>query len=71
MSEEEKKDYSEENKKRMLVALAILFGAEVENNPEEYKSVPEPIKAKAEKLYQEKGLKKVVEQPARMPERQV
>lgn len=71
MSEEEKKDYSEENKKRMLVALAILFGAEVENKPEEYKSVPEPIKAKVEKLYQDKGLKRVVEQPARMPERQV
>lgn len=37
---EEDRDYSKENRRRMLVALAILVGADVENRPESYKDVP-------------------------------
>jgi hypothetical protein len=34
--DEEMKDHSSENRKRMLVALAILLGADIENDVEQY-----------------------------------
>ena len=70
MSEEEK-DYSDENRRRMLVALAILLGAKVENSPESYGDVPEDVMKSAKEIYERDGLELAVEQPARMPEREV
>ena len=68
---EEDRDYSEENRRRMLVALAILVGADVENRPESYKDVPAEAMKRAKEIYERDGLKLTVEQPARMPERDV
>lgn len=70
MSEEEK-DYSKENKKRMLVALAILLGAHIDNKVEQYKDIPEQVRKQAEDIYEQKGMARDVEQAARMPEREV
>lgn len=36
MNSKEEKDYSEENKKRMLLALALFFGAEIDNKLESF-----------------------------------
>ena len=69
--EEEKRDYSEENRKRMLVALAILLGADVDNDAESYSNIPKDILKRAKKIYEEKALSPVVEQEARMPEREI
>lgn len=69
MSEE--KDYSEENKKRMLIALAILLGAQVENKIEAYSEIDKDILKRAKGIYESKGLAAQVEQQARMPEREV
>lgn len=68
---EEQKDWSEENKKRMLVALAIFLGASIENKVESYSKIGKDILAKAEDIYESKGMKNYVEQQARMPEQQV
>ena len=38
--DEEMKDHSSENRKRMLVALAILLGADIENDVEQYGKIP-------------------------------
>lgn len=67
----EEKDYSEENKRRMLIALAILLGADLENNLTAYKDIPKDIKSKALKLYKDSNMQLQVEQPARIPEQQV
>lgn len=67
----EEKDYSEENKRRMLIALAILLGADLENNLVAYKDIPKDIKSKALKLYKDNNMQLQVEQPARIPEQQV
>lgn len=68
---EEDRDYSKENRRRMLTALAILLGANVENSPEGYKDIPEDLMKRAKEIYERDGLKLAVEQPARMPEREV
>ena len=68
---EEDRDYSEENRRRMLVALALLVGADVENRPESYKDVPAEAMKRAKEIYERDGLELTVEQPARMPERDV
>lgn len=68
---EEQKDWSEENKKRMLVALAIFLGASIENKAESYSKIGKDILAKAEDIYESKDMKSYVEQQARMPEQQV
>lgn len=47
---EEDKDYSKENRRRMLTALAILLGANVENSPEGYKDVPEDLMKRAKEI---------------------
>lgn len=71
MANEEDKDYSEENKKRMLVALAIFLGSDVDNKLESYKSIDKETLKKAKEVYEQKGMQVSVEQPARMPEQQV
>lgn len=68
---EEDKDYSEENRRRVLTALAILLGAEVENSPEGYRDVPKDVMKSAKEIYERDGMKLAVEQPARIPERDV
>ena len=68
---EEDKDYSKENRRRMLTALAILLGANVENSPEGYKDVTEDLMKRAKEIYERDGLELAVEQPARMPEREI
>ena len=68
---EEDRDYSDENRRRMLVALAILLGADVENRPESYRDVPAQTMKRAKEIYERDGLELAVEQPARMPEREV
>lgn len=68
---EEQEDYSKENKRRMIVALAILLGAKIENAASSYSSIPEVIKAEAAKLYKNMNMDLVTEQPARIPEQQV
>ena len=71
MANEEDKDYSKENKKRMLVALAIFLGSDVDNKLESYKSIDKETLKKAKEVYEQKGMQVAVEQPARMPEQQV
>lgn len=68
---EEQEDYSRENKRRMIVALAILLGAKIENAASSYSSIPEEIKTEAAKLYKSMNMDLVTEQPARIPEQQV
>ena len=68
---EEQEDYSKENKRRMIVALAILLGAKLENAASSYSSIPEEIKTEAVKLYKSMNMDLVTEQPARIPEQQV
>jgi len=67
----EEKNWSKDNKKRMVVALAILLGADLENSAESYSKIPEDIKKQALKIYDEKNLSLVVEQEARIPEQQI
>lgn len=55
----------------MLVALAIFLGADIENKVESYSNIDKDILAKAEEIYESKGMKTSVEQAARMPEQQV
>lgn len=68
---EEQEDYSEQNRKRMIVALAILLGADLENSVESYSKIPKNIKAEAKEIYKSRNLDLVTEQPARIPEQQV
>lgn len=72
MSEEkEEKDYSDENKKRMLIALAIMLGANIENKLSEYKNIPKHILAEAKKVYTERQLQHIVETRKRIAEKDV
>ena len=54
----EEKDYTDENKKRMLIALAIMLGANIENKLSEYPNIPKPILAEAKKNLYRKTIKK-------------
>jgi len=67
----EEKDYTDENKKRMLIALAIMLGANIENKLSEYSNIPKPILAEAKRIYIERQLKSIVEKPERISERDV
>lgn len=67
----EEKDYTDENKKRMLIALAIMLGANIENKLSEYPNIPKPILAEAKRIYIERQLKSIVEKPERISERDV
>jgi hypothetical protein len=67
----EEKDYTSENKKRMLIALAIMLGANIENKLDEYKNIPPTILAEAKRIYIERQLKSIVEKPERISERDV
>jgi hypothetical protein len=67
----EEKDYTDENKKRMLIALAIMLGANIENKLSEYPNIPKSILAEAKKIYIERQLKSIVEKPERISERDV
>ena len=67
----EETNWSKDNKKRMIVALAILLGADLENSAESYSKIPEDIKKQALKIYDEKNLSLTVEQEARIPEQQI
>lgn len=67
----EEKDYTDENKKRMLIALAIMLGANIENKLSEYPNIPKPILAEAKRIYLERQLKSIVEKPERISERDV
>ena len=68
---EEQKDYSEENKKRMLVAIAVFLGAKVENKLESYSEIGKETLQKAKDLYKQKSMSATVEQASRIPEREV
>lgn len=70
MSEEDK-DYTSENKRRMLVALAIMLGASIEASPDSWKEVPKEIQKQAKLYYEERGLSRIAELPTRLPEREV
>lgn len=48
---EEEKDWSEDNKKRMLVALAIFLGADIDNKVESYSKIGKDVLKQAEDLY--------------------
>jgi hypothetical protein len=67
----EEKDYTDENKKRMLIALAIMLGANIENKLSEYQNIPKPILAEAKRIYIERQLQNIVEKPERISERDV
>ena len=60
-------DYSSENKKRMILALAIMLGAAADS----YSDIPPALLAQAKAIYKDKNFGIDVEQEARMPEREV
>lgn len=67
----EEKDYTDENTKRMLIALAIMLGANIENKLSEYSNIPKTILDEAKRIYLERQLKSIVEKPERISERDV
>lgn len=50
---EEEKQY-DENKKRVLIAIAILLGAKIGNDISEYDNIPKDILKQAEQIYADK-----------------
>lgn len=52
-------DYSSSNKKRMLTALAVFLGADIDNDPAQWADVPAPVKKEAKALYESMQLDKV------------
>ena len=67
---DDEKDYAEENRRRMLVSLAILLGWDGHNDAP-IKDVPKTYMQQARRIYQDRNLGRLVEQEGRMPEREV
>lgn len=67
---EEEKQY-DENKKRVLIAIAILLGAKIGNDISEYENIPEDILKQAEQIYSDKQLLSAVPYKNRISERDV
>ncbi len=66
---EEKTDYSKENKKRMLAALAVYLGL---SDTAEYGSLSDEAKKEARAAYEEQaGLKDWAERAERLPEKEI
>jgi hypothetical protein len=67
----EEKDYTNDNVKRMLIAIAIMLGANIENKLSEYSKIPKPILTEAKKIYKERQLKNIIEKPERISEKDI
>lgn len=66
---EEKTDWSKENKKRMLAALAVYLGL---SDTAEYDSLSDEAKKEARAAYEEQaGLKDWAERADRLPEKDI
>lgn len=63
----EEKDFSEENRRRLFLALAILFGANVKS----YDNIPALYMNLARKTYEERNFAPKVEIKERLPERDI
>lgn len=66
---EEKKDYKKENKKRMLIALAILLG--FIDQKEDFSKLSKPQLQEVNKVFEEKKLEHLTNNPERLSERDI
>ena len=72
MAEENKKDdYSEENKKRMLIALAVYLGFTDINKAEEWNNLTKEEKKIVRQEFEGRNLKQFTDNPNRLPERDI
>lgn len=65
----EEKNYSDENKKRMMVAIAILLG--FIDSKEDYPKLTKPQKAEVKKIFDQRQLHFYTDNPQRLSERDI
>lgn len=66
---EENKDYKKENKKRMLIALAILLG--FMDQREDFSKLTKPQLQEVNKVFEERKLQNLTNNPERLSERDI